>query len=201
MLAAVRHADSLKLGGYGGDAFYSGLLHAGGMGDFVMRDLERYRPMLAGNGANWESFTDGEVNHAWTGYPGYLFQKYISGIQPTGGGFSTFDVRPEIGGLAFAESTVPTVKGSITTRWEKTGADRLLLTLTVPPNSRATVYVPKPEGATGVVEESGRVLWTVRRAKCDIPGLLSVEENGSFIKCQIGAGRYRFTSGTSGAVP
>ena len=59
------------------------------------------------------------MNHAWTAYPGYLFLKYICGIQPTSGGFATFDVRPETGGLTFAEGTVPTVKGLITTRWEK----------------------------------------------------------------------------------
>ena len=35
------------------------------------------------------------------------------------------------GGLTFAESTVPTVKGAIHTRWEKIGNDRLLLALTV----------------------------------------------------------------------
>ena len=82
------------VGGYGGDAFYSGLLHAGG-GDFTVDDLKRYRPMLEGNDANWESFGDAGANHAWTSYPAYIFLKYICGIQPTGGGFGTFDVRPE----------------------------------------------------------------------------------------------------------
>ncbi len=89
VLESIRKHVTPVLGGYGGDAFYSGLLNAGGMGDFVVRDLERYRIMIEGNGANWESFSNrGEFNHAWTAYPGYLFQKYISGIQPTGGGFS-----------------------------------------------------------------------------------------------------------------
>ena len=50
--------------------------------------------MLEENKANWEQFnTHGEVNHAWTSYPGYLFQKYILGIQPTSGGFATFNRR------------------------------------------------------------------------------------------------------------
>ncbi|HEX4120233.1 MAG TPA: family 78 glycoside hydrolase catalytic domain, partial [Verrucomicrobiae bacterium] len=112
LLATIEKAGKPNLGGYGGDAFYSGVLNAGGE-DFVVRDLARYRPMLEGNKANWESFGGGEANHAWTSYPGYLFQKYILGLQPTSGGFATFDVRPETGGLNFAEGAVPTVKGLI----------------------------------------------------------------------------------------
>ena len=94
VLAAILRAGKPNLGGYGGDAFYSGMLNAGG-GDFVVRDLDRYRPMLEANKANWESFNPGggEANHAWTAYPGYLFLKYISGIQPTSGGFATLKLR------------------------------------------------------------------------------------------------------------
>ena len=55
ILAAIEKAGKPNIGGYGGDAFYSGLLNAGG-GDFVVRDLARYRPMLEDNKANWESF-------------------------------------------------------------------------------------------------------------------------------------------------
>ena len=115
ILATMEKAGKPDIGGYGGDAFYSGMFNAGG-GAFVVQDLERYRPMLEENKANWEQFgLGGEVNHAWTSYPGYLFQKYILGIQPTSGGFATFDVRPETDGLIFAEGAVrvsPAVKGT-----------------------------------------------------------------------------------------
>jgi alpha-L-rhamnosidase len=192
VLASIREHGTPILGGYGGDAFYSGLLHAGGMGDFVVRDLERYRLMLKGNGANWESFNGGgEYNHAWTAYPGYLFQKYISGIQPTGGGFSTFDVRPEIAGLSFAESAVPTIKGLITTRWEKLAGHRLGLSLTVPPGAEATLFIPGPAGDIATVEESGVILWPIRPG-ARVPGVVAVaEENGS-IRCRLRAGAYHF---------
>ncbi|MGH7952572.1 MAG: family 78 glycoside hydrolase catalytic domain, partial [Limisphaerales bacterium] len=100
ILAAIEKVGKPRIGGYGGDAFYSGVLNAGG-GAYIVRDLARYRPMLDSNKANWEGFISGrgEVNHAWTSYPGYLFQKYILGIQPTSGGFATFDVRPDTSGL------------------------------------------------------------------------------------------------------
>ena len=162
VLAAIEKAGKPNFGGYGGDAFYSGILNAGG-GDFAVRDLARYRPMLEENKANWESFGPGaEVNHAWTSYPGYIFPKYIGGIQPTSGGFATFDVRPETGGLTFAETTVPTVKGLITTRWEKNADGRFALSVNVPPNARASVYIPKLSNGAFTVTESGKLLWPAK---------------------------------------
>lgn len=196
VLEAIRKAGKPDIGGYGGDALYSGLLNAGG-GDFVVRDLARYRPMLKENKANWESFgRNGEVNHAWTSYPGYLFLKYICGIQPTSGGFATFDIRPETGGLTFAEGTIPTVKGSITTRWEKGADGRFSLSANVPPNTRASIYLPKPSTGEFTVTESGELLWPAKPGGKD-SCVLAVQEEGSFIKCVVGAGTYRFSEMTS----
>jgi alpha-L-rhamnosidase len=192
ILAAILAPGKPELGGYGGDAFYSGLLNSGG-GAFVVRDLERYRPMLEENKANWESFdpAHGEVNHAWTAYPAYLFLKYICGIQPTSGGFATFDVRPETSGLTFAEGTVPTVKGLITTRWEKSADGRFSLSVKVPANTRAAIYIPKLTKGNLTVTESGQVLWPATSQISD-PGVLAVSEEDSSIKCLVGAGDYRF---------
>jgi alpha-L-rhamnosidase len=191
VLAGILNAGRPDIGGYGGDAFYSGLLNAGG-GAFVVRDLARYRPMLEENRANWESFdTRGEVNHAWTSYPGYLFLKYICGIQPTSGGFATFDVRPETGGLTFAEGAVPTVKGLITTRWEKGAEGTFSLSVNVPPNTRASICIPKLSKGNLSITESGRRLWPVEAREGD-PGVLGVHGEESFIKVLVGAGSYRF---------
>jgi hypothetical protein len=193
ILAAILAPGKPELGGYGGDAFYSGLLNSGG-GAFVVRDLERYRPMLDENKANWESFdpAHGEVNHAWTSYPGYIFLKYICGIRPTSGGFATFDVRPETGGLTFAEGAVPTVKGLITTRWEKRADGRFSLSLTVPPNTRATIYIPKLTQGNLTVTESGKVLWPAKSQAND-PGVLAVTGADASINCLVGAGKYQFS--------
>ena len=166
---------TLKLGGYGGDAFYDGLLNAGAA-DFVVQDLVRYRPMLASNKACWEGCHLGvEVNHAWTSHPAYLLVKYIVGIQPTGGGFATFDVKPVTGGLAFAEGAVPTVKGLIAARWEKDSGDHFMLSVEVPANTQASIYIPKPANGDFVLQESGRLLWPTGHSG-PIPGVHSVEE-------------------------
>jgi alpha-L-rhamnosidase len=185
---------SFKLGGYGGDAFYSGLLSASAA-EFVVRDLARYRPMLESNRACWEGFhlnAGLEVNHAWTSYPAYLLLKYIVGIQPTSGGFATFDLRPATGGLAFAEGAVPTVKGLISARWENKSGDRFRLAVEVPANTEASVYIPKPADGDFVLSESGRRLWPAAREGA-VPGVRAVEEQDTWIKCLVGSGSYQFT--------
>jgi Bacterial alpha-L-rhamnosidase C-terminal domain len=192
ILDVIEKAGKPNLGGYGGDAFYSGMLNAGG-GAFVVRDLARYRTMLEENNANWETWTTGdEVNHAWTSYPAYLFQKYILGIQPTSGGFATFDLRPDTSGLTFAEGAVPTVKGLITTRWEKGADGRFRLAVHVPANTRAAIYIPKLLKGDFTLTESGKVLWPAESQIKD-PGVLAVSEEDSAIKCLVGAGDYRLS--------
>jgi alpha-L-rhamnosidase len=191
ILATILAPGKPNLGGYGGDAFYSGLLNAG-RGDFVVRDLARYRPMLEENKANWEEFDSHlQVNHAWTAYPGYLFLKYICGIQPTSGGFARFDVRPETGGLTFAEGTVPTVKGLIATRWEKGANGKFLLSVHVPANTRASIYIPKLIKGNFTITESGKVLWPLTSQVKD-HGVLAVSEEDSSIKCLVDGGDYKF---------
>lgn len=196
ILAAIETPAKPDIGGYGGDAFYSGLLNAGA-GAFVVKDLARYRLMLKENKANWETWnSSGEVNHAWTSYPGYLFQKYFLGIQPTSGGFATFDVRPDISGLQYAEGTVPTVKGLITMRWEKDSDDNLSLVVHVPANTQATIYIPKLARENFTVTESGNQLWPPRPWLTD-RGVQVVSETDSAIECGVGAGDYRFNENTA----
>jgi alpha-L-rhamnosidase len=189
ILDAIKKVGKPNIGGYGGDAFYSGLLNAGG-GDFVVRDLVRYRPMLEDNKANWESFGGAEANHAWTAYAAYIFLKYICGIQPTSGGFATFDIRPETGGLTFAEGVVPTVKGTITSRWEKGAEGSFSVSVHVPANTRATIYVPKLSPKFKI-SESGKLLWP-EKSQSNESGVFAVTEASSFIQLVVGAGDYRF---------
>lgn len=195
ILARVENAGKPEIGGYGGDALYAGMLNAGD-GDYVVRDLARYRPMLEGNDANWESFELNpsrgyEVNHAWTAYPGYLLQKYFAGIQPTSGGFATFDVRPVVSGLRYAQGTVPTVKGLVTTSWKRKSDGRFELSVIVPANTSATVYIPKLTNGNITITESGRQLWPVKYGIRDL-GVIKVAEDSSAIKCLVGSGHYRF---------
>jgi alpha-L-rhamnosidase len=199
ILAAIEKAGKPDIGGYGGDAFYSGLFNGGG-GVFAVRDLARYRPMLDSDKACWEGFQlvrGYQPNHAWTSYPAYIFLKYILGIQPTSGGFATFDVRPETGGLSFAEGAVPAVKGLITTRWDRGNDGDFSLMVNVPANTRASIYIPKMSDGSSTITESGKRIWPAE-AEIHDAGVLAVSSEDGSIKCVVGGGEYHFKERTKG---
>ena len=51
--------------------------------------------------------------HAWGASPLYLFGRYYLGVTPTGPGYETYLVEPELGGLKWMEGAVPTPAGNI----------------------------------------------------------------------------------------
>ncbi len=191
----------VNIGGYGGEAFYSGTYTLGGLGDFIVADLVRYQHMLSGNRTIWESFGPpgpaNETNHAWTSYPAYIFQCYIAGIQPTGAAFSTFDIKPETGGLSFAQATIPTVKGDISTKWEIVSPGKLALSFTIPANSTALVHVPATNLSGVVIREGERTIWKNGSFTGCSEGISFDGTDNRFIRFKVGSGSYIFNvSGT-----
>jgi hypothetical protein len=151
--------------------------------------------MAANNGrVCTEDWGTGEWNHAWSSSPGSFLQKHVSGISPTGPGFGTFIVRPVVeGGLTFAESTVPTVRGDIATRWEKLpGRNSLMLDVTVPANSTAEVRLPFTGPTAPLLEEGGTPLPPGGRGRGAVPGVRSVAVDDGYITITIGSGTYHF---------
>lgn len=51
--------------------------------------------------------------HAWGASPIYLLGKYFLGIKPVNPGYTTYQVKPQLGGLQWMEGTVPTPNGQI----------------------------------------------------------------------------------------
>src|SRR4029079_6921348 len=99
-------------------------------------------------------------------------------------------VRPETGGLSFAEGAVPTVKGTITTRWEKSADGKFSLSVHVPANSRASIFIPKLS-PNFKITESGKVLWPAKSRPLN-PDVLAATEELSSIRFLVGAGDYGF---------
>lgn len=191
VVAWIRNASAIDIGGYGGDAFYSGILHAGGLGDVAGNDLSRYTTMLNGNATNWETWNAGEYNHAWTSYPAYLFQKYISGIQPTDAAFSTFMIQPEIAGLSTASSTIPTVKGDIATSWKQDSVS-FDLSATVPANSSCLVFLPKLGSDSIDVYEGTTLIWTHGAVADSVLGVTLDTAEADRLVWLTGSGSYSF---------
>ena len=205
-VAAWMREQPAHVGGYGGYTYYQGLYAAGGMGDLAVADLIRYQYMLAGNRTIWESFgrpsPDNETNHAWTAYPAEIFPRRIAGIAPTGPAFSTFSLQPETRGLTFAEAAVPSVRGDIRVRWERSAAGGLRLRCGIPANTTALLHLPLDSLKDATVTEGGVVLWSKGAAGQSAPGIAFSGADESHVRFTVGSGSYDFTvSGTPVALP
>jgi hypothetical protein len=103
-------------------------------------------------------------NHIWGAAPGNIIPRYLMGIRPLAPGFTKALIAPQPGTLAFANISVPTVRGEITEKIrQKSHAARLLLTL--PAGIHATIRLPaKWRHARGITLD-GRVLQAGAQAK------------------------------------
>jgi len=113
----------------------------------------------------WDGYVEGRgfqdpgmnsFNHYAFGAVGEWMFRTILGINPDdrNPGFKHFTIRPRPGGgLAWARGSYESVHGTIAADW-KINNDSFTLTVMVPVNTRATVYVPADE--QNAVTESGK---------------------------------------------
>ncbi|MDO6433083.1 glycoside hydrolase family 78 protein [Flavitalea sp. BT771] len=83
-------------------------------------------------------------NHIFLGEIVAWFFKALAGIQvdPDRPGFEHIIIRPSfVHGLSFANASVETVHGKVSTAWKRVGG-AVIFDLAVPPNATATVYLP-----------------------------------------------------------
>ncbi|MBO5897429.1 MAG: family 78 glycoside hydrolase catalytic domain [Clostridia bacterium] len=86
-------------------------------------------------------------SHPWGASPAALIVRGMFGIQPTRPGFHKFEVWPQIGSLPYAAIRVPTVKGTIAVSIGQNN-EAYEAEVVVPPNTKATVYLPVLPGGT-----------------------------------------------------
>jgi len=79
--------------------------------------------------------------HGWSSGPTTYLTETVLGVRPTGAGFGTVEIRPELGDLAWVEGDVPTPSGLIHVRVERK-KHRLTAVVKLPPNLTATVLLP-----------------------------------------------------------
>ncbi len=133
-------------------------------------------------------------NHPAFGLVSGWFYEALAGIQPdaTRGDWEHFVVRPHVvGDLRWAQASIDTLRGRVAVRWEKR-PDAFLLSVVVPVNSRATVYLPKL-GITNpqVTEAEGRV-WQKGTFNPRVAGVLSARDEGDWMVIEVGSGDYHF---------
>jgi len=139
----------------------------------------------------WEhwAFSDNTYshNHPMFGSVSEWLFSWLAGIQPDPGavGFDRIQIRPQpVGDLTWAKGRVRTVRGEVRSEWRKENG-LFRLDVAIPPNVRATVYIPGSDAAA--VRESGS-----SAAGAEAVQFLR-RENGVLVFA-IGSGRYAFAA-------
>lgn len=119
----------------------------------------------------WDANHHASHNHFMLGHITEWFYKDLVGIacDPAGPGYKKILVQPNpVEGLDWAEATHYSVRGPIHVRWERAG-DGLLLRVSIPANTTATVKPPvqegervtQPDGAVALPSEAGRQVFQI----------------------------------------
>ena len=145
----------------------------------------------------WDGYVEGRgfqspgmnsFNHYALGSMGEWVWREIAGIHPDESqpGFKHFIIRPRIQGstCTWAKGTYQSIHGEITSDWIVNDS-QLIMKVTVPPNTSATVFVPSDEIAK--IKESG-----VPAAQAQNVKLINQKEGWTIYR--IDSGRYEFTA-------
>lgn len=144
----------------------------------------------------WDGWTDANgfqapemnsFNHYSFGSVGEWMYRYVAGLDtdPEAPGYKRSIIRPRPGGgLTSAKATYQSIQGTISSDW-RIDSGRFDLTVEIPANTTATVYVPAKPGAG--IEESGRPATTAE-------GVKALRRDADAAVFTVGSGTYRFRS-------
>jgi alpha-L-rhamnosidase len=135
---------------------------------------------------DWKIDVPSKIHTCYTGISGWLI-KGLCGIQPDDKrpGYKHFIIRPIIvDEVSFAEASVESPYGKIFSRWERKD-EKVILSVTVPPNTSATVYIPAshPDRVT----ESGN-------SPTESEGITQKNSENGYAIIQVVSGKYEFVS-------
>jgi alpha-L-rhamnosidase len=204
LVAAIAAADWHLTTGFVGVGYLLPVLCANGQTSVAYRLLEQdglpsWRYMVE-HGATtvwerWDGWTDergfqsawmNSLNHYSLGSVGEWLYRFVLGIElaPGAAGFDRLVLRPHPGGaLSYAGGSYHSVRGTISSRWERSGG-RFALRVEVPPNVTASVRVPS--SAAGEVRDASGA---GPAGIADFPGASGVQE----AVFEVGSGTHSFS--------
>lgn len=106
-----------------------------------MVDNQDYSTLFEGWGVGRHGYGGGSTNHAWSGGGLTILSQYVCGLYPLEPAWKSFMVKPNLGGLEYAETGNQTIAGKVNVKVSKTRSG-LEMELTVPLGSEAVVYIP-----------------------------------------------------------
>jgi len=128
----------------------------------------------------------GSYNHAWNG-SNKILSKYIAGVYPTQNAWSEFVVTPTLVHLKTLEKTIPTVKGDIHLKMNKTETF-YQLQLQSPATTTAVIGIPKSGKQIDTIEINGKLIWKKGKQKKKFSGVTDVDEDKTFVTFKVASG-------------
>ncbi|MBQ3507242.1 MAG: family 78 glycoside hydrolase catalytic domain, partial [Clostridia bacterium] len=156
MAKAIEADQKIRMSVYGAFFLLEGLYRTGhgAIANRLMLDTDAsegartWAYMMYGLGAtvtseawNQKNKPNMTLSHPWGAAPAHMIASGILGVTPTSPAYETFDVKVCTDSIGSASGTIPTIRGTIGVSFRNTD-EGLDLTVTVPANTTATVYLP-----------------------------------------------------------
>jgi hypothetical protein len=93
--------------------------------------------------------------------------------------------------LTSAKASVPTIRGEISSSWERKEST-FSLNVEIPVNSMAFVSIPKLGNDDVSISENGKVVWADHKFKKGQEGIVKAIEDNDYISIKVGSGKYSF---------
>ncbi len=153
LVADVRkHGNHLNTGSFGTAALLSALSdHDEAQVAYAIASQSNYPSwgwwLVNGATTTWEQWITGPAlrsrDHAFLGTVDDWFYKYLGGIRPAEPGYKVIEIRPcFLDGLSWVQAAIQTPYGMVSSRWKRDDSGEVKLTIEVPPNARANVWIP-----------------------------------------------------------
>jgi alpha-L-rhamnosidase len=145
----------------------------------------------------WQNKTGPSMNshnHPMFGSVGCWLYQALGGINLDAKevGYRRIRIAPQmVRDLTWASATVETVRGVVSSEWQRT-ADRIHLEILIPVGSNAQVLIPKLQMARVNVTEGGKAVWQKGAFQSGVPGIRSAKDETESIVLEVGSGHYSF---------
>ena len=110
--------------------------------------------------------------------PANIIPRKLMGVEPLEPGFRKMRIKPQPSQLAYAELTVPTIRGSVKVSFNNTPGAKFEMEIEIPANTEAEVWLPlydrKQQLSMNGIAQNGII-------------------DGNFVKLQVGSGKHYFT--------
>lgn len=178
---------------------YQAMAKAGRYDDALTRMKQRYaeqvdNPALSTLAEYLPS--GGTENHAWNA-PATVLSQHIAGIEPTSTAWKTYQIMPNLAHMKSVKQLVPSVQGDIAFEMRRDDAE-IVMTMSAPGKTTATVGIPKQYFEIGVVTANGKAIWAdgspthAEGHSSDHIQFVGADEK--YIKFSVGSGNWTFNA-------